>query len=147
MDSRQRKKKHTEELEVEKKVWTDKYCVLQDDFNSLRAEYENMLAEKENWHREQMEMHHLVTQLQFDKEELIRTHTLETGDLRNRAVARGGNEIGELPVGDRRSVHPEAVDTDLMGRPFLRIVPFRSHAEMPAVDPHHAGGGGVFPDR
>lgn len=43
-----------------------------------------MMAEKENWHREQMEMHRLMSQLQFDKEELVRTHTLETGDLRKK---------------------------------------------------------------
>ncbi|CAI6286375.1 unnamed protein product [Periconia digitata] len=84
LDSRQRKKKHTEELEEEKKIWTEKYCAIQDDFNSLRAEYENMLAEKESMQRDQMELSHLVSQLQFDKEELVRSHTLETGDLRKK---------------------------------------------------------------
>jgi hypothetical protein len=31
-----------------------------------------------------MEMHHMVNQLQFDKEELVRNHTLETGELRKK---------------------------------------------------------------
>ncbi|KAF1959442.1 hypothetical protein CC80DRAFT_327251 [Byssothecium circinans] len=84
LDSRQRKKKHTEELEEEKKAWSEKFCALQDDFSNMRLEYENLLAEKENWHREQLEMHHLIGQLQFDKEELVRTHTLETGELRKK---------------------------------------------------------------
>ncbi|PVH98143.1 hypothetical protein DM02DRAFT_657619 [Periconia macrospinosa] len=84
LDSRQRKKKHTEELEEEKKIWTEKYCSLQDDYNNLRQDYEQMMADKENWRHEQMEMHRLITQLQFDKEELVRTHTLETGDLRKK---------------------------------------------------------------
>jgi hypothetical protein len=47
-------------------------------------EYDALLAEKENWHREQMEMHHMIGQLQFDKEELVRTHTLESGELRKK---------------------------------------------------------------
>ena len=47
-------------------------------------EYDALLQEKENWHREQMDMHHMVAQLQFDKEELVRTHTLETGELRKK---------------------------------------------------------------
>ncbi|KAL5430949.1 hypothetical protein PMIN07_006510 [Paraphaeosphaeria minitans] len=84
LDSRQRKKKHTEELEEEKKTWSDKICGLQDDFSNLRVEYDRLLSEKENWHREQMEMHQLVNQLHFDKEELVRTHTLETGELRKK---------------------------------------------------------------
>ncbi|KAF2634669.1 hypothetical protein P280DRAFT_538341 [Massarina eburnea CBS 473.64] len=84
LDSRQRKKKHTEELEEEKKAWTEKYCALQDDFSSLRLEYDNLLAEKETWRREHLEAHHLVNQLQFDKEELVRTHTLESGELRKK---------------------------------------------------------------
>jgi hypothetical protein len=84
LDSRQRKKKHTEELEEEKKGWTEKICQLQDDFSSLRMEYDALLADKENWHREQMEMHHMIGQLQFDKEELVRTHTLESGELRKK---------------------------------------------------------------
>ncbi|KAF7671487.1 bzip transcription factor protein, partial [Alternaria burnsii] len=84
LDSRQRKKKHTEELEEEKKQWMEKICQMQDDFAAMRIEYDALVAEKENWHRESMEMHHMVNQLQFDKEELVRNHTLETGELRKK---------------------------------------------------------------
>lgn len=59
-------------------------CAMQDEFSGIRAEYEALLAEKENWHRESMDMHHLIGQLQFDKEELVRTHTVETGELRKK---------------------------------------------------------------
>ncbi|KAI8940275.1 hypothetical protein NX059_003978 [Plenodomus lindquistii] len=84
LDSRQRKKKHTEELEEEKKIWMEKMCGMQDEFANMRVEYEALLIEKENWHRESMEMHHLINQLQFDKEELVRTSTLESGELRKK---------------------------------------------------------------
>ncbi|KAJ4288206.1 hypothetical protein N0V90_012223 [Kalmusia sp. IMI 367209] len=110
LDSRQRKKKHTEELEEEKKQWTEKICGLQDDFNNLRVEYENLLAEKENWHREQMEMHHLVNQLQFDKEELVRTHTLETGELRKKVSVL--TERLDCATNSSTSMAPSSTFTD-----------------------------------
>lgn len=59
-------------------------CAMQEEFGQMRVEYDALVAEKENWHRESMEMHHLINQLQFDKEELVRNHTLETGDLRKK---------------------------------------------------------------
>ncbi|KAF7678020.1 bzip transcription factor protein, partial [Alternaria burnsii] len=77
-------KKQIEELEEEKKQWMEKICQMQDDFAAMRIEYDALVAEKENWHRESMEMHHMVNQLQFDKEELVRNHTLETGELRKK---------------------------------------------------------------
>lgn len=86
LDSRQRKKKHTEELEEEKKGWIEKMCGMQDEFATMRIEYDQLVAEKENWHRESMDMHHMINQLQFDKEELIRNHTLETGELRKKVA-------------------------------------------------------------
>lgn len=86
LDSRQRKKKHTEELEEEKKGWIEKMCGMQDEFAAMRVEYDQLVAEKENWHRESMDMHHMINQLQFDKEELVRTHTLETSELRKKVA-------------------------------------------------------------
>ncbi|KAJ4341129.1 hypothetical protein N0V95_007322 [Ascochyta clinopodiicola] len=86
LDSRQRKKKHTEELEEEKKGWIEKMCGMQDEFATMRIEYDQLIAEKENWHRESMDMHHMINQLQFDKEELVRNHTLETGELRKKVA-------------------------------------------------------------
>ena len=71
-------------LEEEKKVWSDKLCQLQDDFSSVRIENDALLQEKENWHREHMEMQHMIQQLHYDKEELVRVHTLETGELRKK---------------------------------------------------------------
>ncbi|KAH7124058.1 hypothetical protein B0J11DRAFT_329732 [Dendryphion nanum] len=84
LDSRQRKKKHTEELEEEKKTWSDKFCQLQDDFQRLEIEYNALTAEKENWYHERVQMGQMIDQLQFDKEELVRTHTVESGELRKK---------------------------------------------------------------
>lgn len=84
LDSRQRKKKHTEELEEEKKSWSDKFCQLQEDFQRMELEYNSLLQEKEQWYHERHEMTQMMGQLQFDKEELVGKHTLETGELRKK---------------------------------------------------------------
>ncbi|CAO2656966.1 Nn.00g057690.m01.CDS01 [Neocucurbitaria sp. VM-36] len=110
LDSRQRKKKHTEELEEEKKVWIEKMCAMQDEFATMRVEYDALLAEKENWHRESMDMHHMIGQLQFDKEELVRTHTLETGELRKKVSVL--TERLEAATGHGMAVAPSTTFTD-----------------------------------
>jgi hypothetical protein len=50
----------------------------------MEHEYNALLQEKEQWYHERHEMTQMMGQLQFDKEELVRTHTLETGDLRKK---------------------------------------------------------------
>lgn len=110
LDSRQRKKKHTEELEEEKKVWIEKMCAMQDEFAAMRVEYDALISEKENWHRESMEMHHLINQLNFDKEELVRNHTLETGELRKKVSVL--TERLEAATGNGMAVAPSTTFTD-----------------------------------
>jgi hypothetical protein len=58
--------------------------MLQDDCNRMEAEYNVMLQERESWYRERQELNQLNIQLQFDKEELVRSHTLESGELRKK---------------------------------------------------------------
>lgn len=84
LDSRQRKKKHTEELEEEKKIWTERVAVLEDDLNAMRMQMENLMREKEQLHHQQLEAQQIIDNLQWDKEELVRTHTIETGELRKK---------------------------------------------------------------
>jgi hypothetical protein len=84
LDSRQRKKKHTEELEEEKKLWTERVQCLEEELNNMRIQIDDLLSEKQNWHREQIQAQQVIDQLQWDKEELVRTHTLETGELRKK---------------------------------------------------------------
>lgn len=68
------------------------------------------MAEKENWHREQMEMHHMIGQLQFDKEELVRTHTLETGELRKKVSVL--TERLECATSNSASIAPSTTFND-----------------------------------
>ncbi|KAH7086705.1 hypothetical protein FB567DRAFT_49346 [Paraphoma chrysanthemicola] len=110
LDSRQRKKKHTEELEEEKKQWMDKMCGMEEEFGRIRIEYEALLVEKENWHRESMDMHHMINQLQFDKEELVRNHTQETGELRKKVSVL--TERLENATGNGMAVAPSTTFTD-----------------------------------
>jgi hypothetical protein len=77
LDSRQRKKQHTERLEDEKKQYT-----------ALLNELEEELAEAkivmDEWGRKEQQYQQYIENLQMEKEEMVRAHTLETGDLRKK---------------------------------------------------------------
>ncbi|RFU25854.1 hypothetical protein B7463_g10483, partial [Scytalidium lignicola] len=77
LDSRQRKKQHTERLEDEKKHYT-----------ALINELEEELAEAklalDEWSRKEQQYQQYIESMQLEKEEMVRAHTLETGDLRKK---------------------------------------------------------------
>jgi hypothetical protein len=77
LDSRQRKKQHTERLEDEKK-----------QYNSIIADLEDQLAELrlalDNHTRKEQQYSQFIETLQMEKEEMLRVHTIETGDLRKK---------------------------------------------------------------
>lgn len=77
LDSRQRKKQHTERLEDEKKHYT-----------ALISELEEELAEAklamDEWARKEQQYQQYIESLQLEKEEMVRAHTIETGDLRKK---------------------------------------------------------------
>ncbi|KAI5868681.1 bZIP transcription factor [Durotheca rogersii] len=77
LDSRQRKKMHTERLEDEKKHFTGLISTLEEDITEL-----HMKLDQERRDREFLVAH--VESLTLEKEELIRNHTNETGDLRKK---------------------------------------------------------------
>ncbi|KAI2473053.1 bZIP transcription factor [Annulohypoxylon bovei var. microspora] len=77
LDSRQRKKMHTERLEDEKKHFTGVISSMEEEMNEL-----HMKLEQERREREYLVAH--VENLTLEKEELIRNHTIETGDLRKK---------------------------------------------------------------
>ncbi|OTA58417.1 bZIP transcription factor [Hypoxylon sp. EC38] len=77
LDSRQRKKMHTERLEDEKKHFTSVISSMEEEMNEL-----HMKLEQERREREYLVAH--VENLTLEKEELIRNHTIETGDLRKK---------------------------------------------------------------
>ena len=90
LDSRQRKKKHTEELEEEKKAFTERLA-------SLEEELHNMRLEADHWHRQHLESQRVIDMLHWEKEDLVRTHTNETGELR-RKVSILSDKVGSTAM-------------------------------------------------
>ena len=79
LDSRQRKKTHTEKLELEKKLFTEE----KKDLEDAVAHFENTMGqEREQWRQQQQQYEAFIQQVQFERDEAIRTKTIETGDLR-----------------------------------------------------------------
>ena len=62
-------------------------------------------------------------------------------DLRERDVARLGDEPGEALVGHRLPIHPESVDRDAVRWTFLGIVVIGSHQVGRSGHPHHVREG------
>ncbi|KAI3556568.1 bZIP transcription factor [Colletotrichum abscissum] len=77
LDSRQRKKQHTERLEDEKKQFTAVLTDLEEEMADMRKQMEQLLREKQ-FNQEYIES------LTMEKEEMIRSHTIETGELRKK---------------------------------------------------------------
>lgn len=77
LDSRQRKKQHTERLEDEKKHFTGVISDLEDDLASMKARMDQLILENDKYH-------HCLENLTMEKDEMIRVHTIETGELRKK---------------------------------------------------------------
>jgi hypothetical protein len=84
LDSRQRKKQHTERLEEEKKQYTSVISELEDALNEMRLQESGWLREKENLAGLQQQYQRYIETVMVEKEELIRRHTIETGELRKK---------------------------------------------------------------
>jgi hypothetical protein len=84
LDSRQRKKKHTEDLEEEKKHWTERNCSLETDMKDLRMQFEGLLQENQTLRSINQNIEHQIQGLQNEKEEMLTKHTLESGELRRK---------------------------------------------------------------
>ncbi|KAL8669491.1 MAG: hypothetical protein Q9168_005925 [Polycauliona sp. 1 TL-2023] len=84
LDSRQRKKQHTERLEDEKKQTANRISDLEEALEAFNIREEAWAQE-----REQIVMFHdrqrqCIDELVNEKEELVRRHTIETGELRKK---------------------------------------------------------------
>jgi hypothetical protein len=75
LDSRQRKKTHTEKLEQEKKIWADEKQDLEDSLQRAHEHYQSELMQL----RAQYDFH--LRDLECQRDEAIRTKTTETADL------------------------------------------------------------------
>ncbi|KAI9709317.1 MAG: hypothetical protein M1820_003437 [Bogoriella megaspora] len=81
LDSRSRKKQYTKELEIDKKMYMEEISGQKDAIDELTRQLERLKVERE---REYMESQEIIRNLQFEREELVASNTLETGDLRKR---------------------------------------------------------------
>ncbi|KAI0394755.1 bZIP transcription factor [Xylariaceae sp. FL0594] len=77
LDSRQRKKQHTERLEEEKKQFSGIVTSLEEEIADLNNKLAQLLREKEY-------MQNHIEDLRIEKEEMVQAHTIETGDLRKK---------------------------------------------------------------
>ncbi|KAL4916656.1 hypothetical protein BDW62DRAFT_211778 [Aspergillus aurantiobrunneus] len=84
LDSRQRKKLHTEKLEEEKKHFTQAINELEEELQNMRLREEGLIREKNEWMAAQQEITQYINSMHMEKDELIRAHTLETADLRKK---------------------------------------------------------------
>ncbi|MCJ1386624.1 hypothetical protein MMC17_009750 [Xylographa soralifera] len=84
LDSRQRKKQHTERLEEEKKHYTTIINELEEALGEMKLHEAEWAHEKEDWATSQQQLKQYVDNLLIEKEELVRCHTIETGELRKR---------------------------------------------------------------
>ncbi|KAM7196078.1 bZIP transcription factor 49 [Rhypophila sp. PSN 637] len=77
LDSRQRKKQHTERLEDEKKQFTEVITSMEDQIAKLETEMEQLLREKQGYQA-------YINEMERKQEEMISRHTIETGELRKK---------------------------------------------------------------
>lgn len=77
LDSRQRKKQHTERLEDEKKHFTGLVGDMEEEIGSLKSKVDSYIREIQSYQA-------CIEALTLDKEERIRAHTIETGELRKK---------------------------------------------------------------
>ena len=84
LDSRQRKKQHTERLEEEKKHFTGIITELEEALNEMKVRETEWAHEKENWAITQQQYKQYIDTLMIEKEEIVRCHTIESGELRKK---------------------------------------------------------------
>ncbi|KAG5997533.1 hypothetical protein E4U54_002349 [Claviceps lovelessii] len=77
LDSRQRKKQHTERLEDEKKQYTAVINDLEEELAALKDKFDMLMQEKNT-------MVSYIERITLEKEDMIRGHTIETGELRKK---------------------------------------------------------------
>jgi len=77
LDSRQRKKMHTERLEDEKKQYTSLVNGMEEEIAELNMKLDALL-------RENHQLKNHIDVVVMEKEEMVQAHTMETGDLRKK---------------------------------------------------------------
>ncbi|KAK2789511.1 hypothetical protein FQN52_006039 [Onygenales sp. PD_12] len=97
LDSRQRKKVHTEQLEEDKKRSSTLISELQDALAEMKLREAEYLREKAQLFEREQSLRQYVEQIHMEKEEMLRSHTLETAELRKKnTILREHLEKAEL---------------------------------------------------
>lgn len=84
LDSRQRKKQHTERLEEEKKHTSTIITELEEALAEMKVRETDLAREKDNWVVSHQQLQRYIDDLTLEKEELVQRHTIETADLRRK---------------------------------------------------------------
>ncbi|KAF3938419.1 hypothetical protein ABW19_dt0201224 [Dactylella cylindrospora] len=84
LDSRQRKKQHTERLEEEKKVHSAIILELEEKLNALTMRDADWAEKEQQWMREREMLEHHLQYAQMQNEEIVRKHTLESAEIRKK---------------------------------------------------------------
>lgn len=84
LDSRQRKKQHTERLEEEKKHTSTIISELEEALADMKVRETEWAREKDSWILSHQQLQRYIDELTSEKEELVHRHTIETGDLRRK---------------------------------------------------------------
>ena len=79
LDSRQRKKTHTEKLEQEKKAFSTQKQEMEEAIEHIQGQF---AQERDQWLHQQQQYEQFIHNLTCERDEAIRTKTLETGELR-----------------------------------------------------------------
>lgn len=87
LDSRQRKKQHTERLEDEKKQYTTIVADLEEDNSKLEVERNRAVEIAEELRGRSEQYDECFERMNLEKEEMISNHTLETAELRKKISA------------------------------------------------------------
>ncbi|EPS31503.1 hypothetical protein PDE_06458 [Penicillium oxalicum 114-2] len=115
LDSRQRKKLHTEKLEEEKKHYTQAINQLEEIVSSLQKREAELLREKNEWVTQQQQIAAYLERVEMEKNEMIRTHTVETTDLRKknnclREMVEKLERGGKGTMADQAQLHMQSGD-------------------------------------
>ena len=117
LDSRQRKKQHTEELEKEKSKTDQEIKDLREELDSYKLSVNEFIQAQASLQDQQRQLHEYINTLQIERDELIRSTTLESENLR-----RQNNIIRE---------HAQQLERDLDALQTNQMDEFGSFETMP----------------
>ncbi|KAF4123977.1 Chromosome segregation ATPase [Geosmithia morbida] len=138
LDSRQRKKQHTERLEDEKKQFTALIGEMEEEMNELRSQMELMFREKQEYAE-------CINRLTAARDDMIVAHTNETGELRKKiAVLSDHVRRLEPGAGAPAQVGGSSSSSDCAGADFAGMYSAGSQMDDDMTiggpwDHHHAG--------